>query len=307
MRSEEHSLVEVEIITKKDEPADGKADAKNEPGSKTAEEHVFEEKPKCINEEYEVVYHKPDTLLDVSMHYCPGCAHSLLHKLIMEAVDELGIQEKTVGVAPVGCAVFAYDYMNIDMSEAAHGRACATATGIKRLLPDSYVFTYQGDGDLAAIGIAETIHAINRGENIAIFFMNNAVYGMTSGQMAPTSLLGMKTTTSPYGRDVHEYGEPIKVSELISHLPGSFYVTRQAVNSATAVRKAKKAIMNAFRYQKLNKGTCFVEVIGNCPSNWKMTPLEASKYIDDEMVKAFPLGDIKLPKGEDLKLLEEVK
>lgn len=307
MRSEEHTLVEEELISKKDEPVNKSAEITNTPESITAEEHLIAEKPRCLDEDYEMVYHKPKTMVDVSMHYCPGCAHSLLHKLIMEAVDELGIQDKTIGVAPVGCAVFAYDYMNIDMTEAAHGRASATATGIKRLLPDSYVFTYQGDGDLAAIGIAETIHTINRGENIAIFFMNNAVYGMTSGQMAPTSLIGMKTTTSPYGRDVHEYGEPIKVSELISNLPGSFYVTRQAVNSATAVRKAKKAIMNAFKYQKLNKGTCFVEIIGNCPSNWKMTPLEASKFIDSEMIKVFPLGDIKLPKGEDLKLLEEVK
>ncbi|MEO8512545.1 MAG: thiamine pyrophosphate-dependent enzyme [Ignavibacteria bacterium] len=246
-------------------------------------------------------------MVDVSMHYCPGCAHSLVHKLVMEVVDELGIQEQTIGVAPVGCAVFAYDYMDIDMSEAAHGRACATATGIKRLMPDKYVFTYQGDGDLAAIGIAETIHAINRGENIAIIFMNNAVYGMTSGQMAPTSLVGMKTTTSPFGRDVTDQGYPIKVSELISQLPGAFYVTRQSVNNATAVRKARKAILNAFKYQKLNKGTCFVEIIGNCPSNWKMTPVESIKYIDEEMIKTFPVGDIKLPKGEDLKQLEGVK
>lgn len=307
MRSEEHLLVEEELISKKDEPENKKPELKNDPVLTTAEVNTFEEKPRCLDDDYELVYQKPKTLVDVSMHYCPGCAHSLVHKLIMEVVDELGIQEKTIGVAPVGCAVFAYDYMDIDMSEAAHGRACATATGIKRLMPDKFVFTYQGDGDLAAIGIAETIHTINRGENIAIFFINNAVYGMTSGQMAPTSLIGMKTTTSPYGRDITDYGEPIKVSEFISHLPGAFYVTRQAVNSATAVRKAKKAIMNAFKYQKLNKGTCLVEIIGNCPSNWKMTPLEASNFIDNEMIKTFPLGDVKLPKGEDLKLLEEVK
>lgn len=301
MRSEEHLLVEEQLITAKKEIAD-KTTAEKE-----ITETVIPDKPRCLDEEYEMVYHRPKTMVDVSMHYCPGCAHSLVHKLVMEVVDELGIQEQTIGVAPVGCAVFAYDYMDIDMSEAAHGRACATATGIKRLMPDRYVFTYQGDGDLAAIGIAETLHTINRGENITIVFMNNAVYGMTSGQMAPTSLVGMKTTTSPYGRDVAEYGEPIRVSELISHLPGAFYVTRQAVNSATAVRKAKKALMNAFRYQKLKKGTSFVEIIGNCPSNWKMTPIEASKFIDDEMIKTFPLGDIKLPKGEDLKLLEGVK
>lgn len=259
----------------------------------------------CDNDEYTVVYERPHTLLEVNMHYCPGCAHSLVHKLIMEAVEELGIQEDTIGVAPVGCAVFAYDYMDIDMQEAAHGRATAVATGIKKLMPDKYVFTYQGDGDLAAIGIAETIHTINRGENIMIVFINNAVYGMTSGQMAPTTLAGMKTTTSPFGRDTDIYGYPIKVSELIAQLPGAFYVTRQTVNKNTAVRKTKKAIVNALNYQKLNKGTCFIEIVGNCPSNWKMTPVEASSFIDDTMVKTFPLGDIKLPKAEDLKILNQ--
>lgn len=271
------------------------------------EKEEFPERPRCLDEEYELVYEKPHSLVDVSMHYCPGCAHSLVHKLILEVIDELGIQEETIGVAPVGCAVFAYDYMDIDMSEAAHGRAAAVATGIKRLLPDKYVFTYQGDGDLAAIGIAETIHAINRGENITFVFMNNAVYGMTSGQMAPTTLPNMKTTTSPYGRDTSFYGQPIKVSEFIAQLPGAFYVTRQAVNSHTAVRKAKKALLNAFKYQKLKKGTSFVEIIGNCPSNWKMTPLEASKFVDDAMIKTFPLGDVKLPKGEDLKELNKTE
>ncbi|MBL0234767.1 MAG: 2-oxoglutarate oxidoreductase [Chitinophagaceae bacterium] len=247
-------------------------------------------------EEYDLVYKKPSTLVDVAMHYCPGCAHSLVHKLVMEVVEEMGIQEKTIGVAPVGCAVFAYDYMDIDMQEAAHGRACAVATGIKRLMPDKYVFTYQGDGDLAAIGIGETIHAINRGENILIVFVNNAVYGMTSGQMAPTTLPGMWSTTSPAGRDTAFYGEPIKVSELIAQLPGAYYVTRQAVNNANAVRRTKKALQNAFKYQELHKGTCMVEIVGNCPSNWKMTPLECSSFIDDHMEKVFPLGDIKVPK-----------
>lgn len=270
------------------------------------EETELTDKPQFTDEDYELVYKKPDTLIDVSMHYCPGCAHSLVHKLIMEVIDELGIQEETIGVAPVGCSVFAYDYMDIDMQEAAHGRASAVATGIKRMHPDKYVFTYQGDGDLAAIGTAETIHTINRGENIAIFFMNNAVYGMTSGQMAPTTLADMVTTTSPYGRDVHSVGEPMRMSELISHLPGSFYVTRQAVNNATAVRKAKKAIMNAFKYQKLKKGISFVEIVGNCPSNWKMTPIQCSEFVDSHMIKTFPLGDVKLPKGEDLKQLSEV-
>jgi len=263
--------------------------------------------PVCNEDEYELVYHKPATMVDVSMHYCPGCAHSLVHKLIMEVVEEMDIQEKTIGIAPVGCSVFAYDYMNIDMQEAAHGRAAAVATAVKRLMQDKYVFTYQGDGDLAAIGIAETLHAINRGENILIVFINNAVYGMTSGQMAPTTLIGMKTTTSPEGRDTSFYGSPIKVAELMAQLPGAFYVTRQAVNSANAVRRTKKALQHAFKYQQLHKGTCLVEIIGNCPSNWKMTPIEASKFIDEEMVKTFPLGDIKLPKAEDLKNIQEEK
>lgn len=257
-------------------------------------------------EVYEQVYHRPSTLLDVNMHYCPGCAHSLVHKLIMEVVEEMDIQEKTIGIAPVGCSVFAYDYMNIDMQEAAHGRAAAVATAIKRLLPEKYVFTYQGDGDLAAIGIGETLHAINRGENILIVFMNNAVYGMTSGQMAPTTLAGMQTTTSPGGRDTSFYGSPIKVSELMAQLPGACYVTRQAVNSANAVRRTKKALQQAFRLQQEKKGTCLVEIIGNCPSNWKMTPAEASVFIDEEMVKTFPLGDIKLPQKENIQTkLEE--
>lgn len=263
--------------------------------------------PECHEEEYEMVYHKPATMVDVHMHYCPGCAHSLVHKLIMEVVEDMGIQDKTIGIAPVGCSVFAYDYMNIDMQEAAHGRAAAVATAIKRLMPDKYVFTYQGDGDLAAIGIAETLHAINRGENILIVFMNNAVYGMTSGQMAPTTLSGMKTTTSPDGRNTDFYGSPIKVAELMAPLPGAFYVTRQAVNSASAVRRTKKALQHAFEYQRLHKGTCLVEIIGNCPSNWKMTPLEASKFIDEEMVKTFPLGDIKLPKQEEINSFKEEK
>jgi 2-oxoglutarate ferredoxin oxidoreductase subunit beta len=214
----------------------------------------------------------------------------------MEVVHELNIQDKTIGIAPVGCSVFAYDYMDIDMQEAAHGRAAAVATGIARLLPEKYVFTYQGDGDLAAIGIGETIHAINRGENILIIFINNAVYGMTSGQMAPTTLSGMQTTTSPGGRDESLYGEPIKMAELITMLPGSYYVTRQTITTANAVRRCKKALINGFKYLDHHKGTCFIEIIGNCPSNWKMTPHESMKFIDEEMVKVFPLGDIKTPK-----------
>jgi len=250
------------------------------------------------------VYERPNTLTETRFHYCPGCGHSTVHKLIAEVIEEMGIQDKTIGVAPVGCAVFAYDYLDIDMQEAAHGRASAAATGVKRVHPDKYVFSYQGDGDLAAIGTAETIHTINRGENILIIFINNAVYGMTSGQMAPTTLPNMKTTTSPYGRDVTKVGYPMKMSELISNLPGAFYVTRQAVHTAANVRKAKKAIMNGFKYQKLNKGISFVEIISNCPSNWKMTPLQTNDFINDEMIKYYPLGDVKLPSREDLKGLE---
>ncbi len=249
----------------------------------------------CPPDEYEQVYHKPSTLVDTAMHYCPGCAHSLVHKLIMEVVEELGIQSRTIGIAPVGCSVFAYDYMDIDMQEAAHGRACAVATGIKRLMPGHYVFTYQGDGDLAAIGIGETLHAVNRGERFLIVFINNAVYGMTSGQMAPTTLTGMTTTTSPEGRNVALHGAPLHVAELMAALPGAAYVTRQSVHSANAVRRTKKALLNAFRYQAAQPGTCLVEIIGNCPSNWKMTPLETIRFIEEEMIRVFPLGDLKTP------------
>jgi len=247
-------------------------------------------------EEYELVYQKPSTMVDAPMHYCPGCYHGLVHKLIMEVVEEMDIKEQTIGIAPVGCSVFAYDYMDIDMQQASHGRAAAVATAVKRLMPAKYVFTYQGDGDLAAIGIAETLHAINRGENILIVFINNAVYGMTSGQMAPTTLNGMWSTTTPLGRDAGYYGHPIKISEMMALLPGAFYVSRQVVNSANGVRRTKKALQNAFKYQQLNKGTCLIEIIGNCPSNWKMTPLECSTFINDEMMKTFPVGDIKVPK-----------
>lgn len=250
---------------------------------------------------YELVYEKPlTTLTGTRMHYCPGCGHSTAHKIIAEVIEELGIQDQVIGVAPVGCSVFAYDYLNIDMQEAAHGRATAVATGIKRVLPDKYVFTYQGDGDLAAIGTAETIHCVNRGENIMIIFINNAVYGMTSGQMAPTTLPGMKTTTSPYGRDVDFAGMPIKMSELIAPLKGAFYVTRQSVHTPNNVRKTKKAIMNGFKYQRLRKGVSFIEIISNCPSNWKMTPVKSNEFIETDMIKYYPLGDVKVPAKEDL-------
>ena len=246
--------------------------------------------------EMEIVYKKPKTITDTPMHYCPGCGHGVVHKILMEVIDELGIQDQTIGIAPVGCAVFAYDYMNIDMQESAHGRASAVATGVRRVLPDKYVFSYQGDGDLAAIGTGETIHTVNRGENILMLFINNGIYGMTGGQMAPTSLIGMKTTTSPYGRDAAQVGNPIKITELIAQLPGAYYVTRQAVHTTQAVRKLKKAIETSFKYQKEKKGTCFIEVVSNCPSGWKMTPVEANVWLEKNMFPVYPLGDIKSPK-----------
>ncbi len=244
----------------------------------------------------ELVYKKPKTLTDTPMHYCPGCGHGVAHKILMEVVNELGIQEETIGVAPVGCSVFAYDYMNIDMQEAAHGRASAVATGIKRTLPNKYVFSYQGDGDLAAIGTGETVHTINRGENILMIFINNGIYGMTGGQMAPTSLIGMKTSTTPFGREASVMGNPLKITELIAQLPGAFYVTRQSVHTTAAIRKFKKAVEASFKYQKLNKGTCFIEVVSNCPSGWKMTPVEANQWLEKNMFPFYPIGDIKVPK-----------
>lgn len=251
-----------------------------------------------IPNEYEVVYCKPSTLTDTPLHYCPGCGHGIVHKILMEVVDELGIQENTIGVAPVGCSVFAYHYMNIDMQEAAHGRASAVATGIKRVLPDKYVFSYQGDGDLAAIGTSETIHTVNRGENILMIFINNAIYGMTGGQMAPTTLLGQVTSTSPYGREAAAIGNPLKITDLLAQLPGAYYVSRHSVHNTNAIRKLKKAITKSFEYQKEKKGTCFIEVVSNCPSGWKMTPLETMKWIEEHMFPVYPLGDLKVPKQE---------
>ena len=250
-----------------------------------------------VDESYEQVYCRPDTLTDVPFHYCPGCGHSVVHKVLMEVVDELGIQEETIGVAPVGCSVFAYHYMNVDMQEAAHGRASAVATGVKRVLPDKYVFSYQGDGDLAAIGTAETIHTVNRGEKILMIFINNGIYGMTGGQMAPTSLIGQVTSTSPYGRDAAQVGNPIKIADMLCLLPGAYYVTRQAVHNPNAVRKLKKALIKSFEYQKQGKGTCFVEVVSNCPSGWKMTPVETIKYLEEQMIPMYPLGDLKVPQS----------
>ncbi len=239
---------------------------------------------------YELVYKRPATLLDARMHYCPGCFHSTMHKIIMEVVEEMGIEEDTIGVSPVGCSVFAYNYMDIDFQQAAHGRACAVATGIKRSLPDKFVFTYQGDGDLAAIGTAETIHSCNRGENFTIFFINNAIYGMTGGQMAPTTLEGQKTSTSPYGRDIKNVGHPLRMAEMVSQLPGVAYCERLVLNTPANVRKAKKSIKKAFEIQKQGLGMTFLEVVSNCPSGWKCSPVESLDFVGEDMLKYYPLG-----------------
>ncbi len=241
------------------------------------------------------VYVKTKLMTDKTLSYCPGCGHGTTHRLAMEVVEELGKENDTIGVAPVGCSVLAYEFMNIDMQEAAHGRAPAVATAIKRLWPNKVVFTYQGDGDLAAIGTNETIHACNRGERIVIIFINNGIYGMTGGQMAPTSLPGMKTSTSPYGRDVTTMGNPLKITELVAQLPGVHYVTRQAVHTPSAVRKAKRAIKKAFQNQIDGKpGLSFVEVVSNCNSGWKMTPVDSNIWMEENMFPYYPLGDIKL-------------
>ena len=245
-----------------------------------------------------LVYKKTKLFTEKPLSYCPGCGHGTTHRLILEVIEEMGIVSDTVGIAPVGCAVLAYEFMDIDMQQAAHGRAPALATATKRLMPNKFVFTYQGDGDLAAIGTAETIHACNRGENITIIFINNGIYGMTGGQMAPTTIPGMKTSTSPFGRDVRIMGNPLKITEILAMLPGTYYVTRQAVHTPNAVRKAKKAIRNAFEYQKLNKGVSFVEIVSNCNSGWKMTPNNANKWMEENMFPFYPLGDIKVPQLE---------
>ncbi len=240
-----------------------------------------------------IVYKKSKVLTDNEMHYCPGCSHGVVHKLVAEVIEEMGIQNKTIGVSPVGCSVFAYNYIDIDWQEAAHGRAPALATAIKRLMPDKYVFTYQGDGDLASIGAAEILHACNRGENITVIFINNAIYGMTGGQMAPTTLVGMKTATSPYGRDIDLNGYPLKMTELVAQLPGTCYVTRQSVHTPATVRKCKKAIRKAFENQEKKIGTSFVEVTSTCNSGWKVSPVEANNWMADHMFKFFEQGDLK--------------
>ena len=237
-----------------------------------------------------IVFQKPKSLYDVPLHYCPGCTHGIIHRLVAEAIDELGIEGDTIGVAPVGCAVMAYNYFNCDMVEAAHGRAPAVATGIKRADPSKIVFSYQGDGDLASIGTAETVHSATRNENITVIFVNNAIYGMTGGQMAPTTLPGQVTQTSPYGRDVKHCGYPVKISEMLSQLEGPEYIERVAVNNVKNVRNAKKAIKKAFQNQIDGKGFSLIEVISSCPTNWGMSPEKALQWLEENMIPYYPLG-----------------
>ncbi len=237
-----------------------------------------------------VVYENPKALLDVPTHYCPGCTHGVIHKLVAEVIDELGVLDKTIGVAPVGCSVLAYNYFACDMFEAAHGRAPACATGIKRTNPDKVVFTYQGDGDLAAIGTAEIVHAAARGENITSIFVNNCIYGMTGGQMAPTTLIGQVTETSPYGRDPKLAGYPVRVSEMLSTLTGAYYVERVSVDTVPNIIKAKKAIKKAFQNQLEGKGFSLIEVLSICPTNWGLSPSESMKWLRENMIPYYPLG-----------------
>jgi len=245
-------------------------------------------------EQGEVVYRRPHALTETMTHYCPGCTHGIIHRLIAEAIDELGIQDRTIVVAPVGCSVLLYHYFDLDAVEAAHGRAPAMATGLKRTQTDKIVFTYQGDGDLASIGAAEILHAANRGENITVFFVNNAVYGMTSGQMAPTTLPGQVTTSTRAGRDVHMHGHPMRTAEIIAGLPGTAYVVRRAVYDIRTIRQAKKAVLTAFKTQMAGAGLSMVEFLSSCPTNWHMSPPDALTWIRDHMVPYFPLGDFKM-------------
>lgn len=248
---------------------------------------------KDIIKEENLVYSKSKVLTDTIMHYCPGCTHGVVHKVIAEVIEELGIQDKTIGVSPVGCAVFAYNYLDIDWQEAAHGRAPALATAINRLYPDKYVFTYQGDGDLASIGTAEIIHACNRGENIVVIFINNGIYGMTGGQMAPTTLIDMPTSTTPYGRRVDLNGYPLKITDIVAQLPGTCFVTRHSAHTPAAVRKLKKAVTKAFQNTRRKKGVSFIEVVSTCNSGWKLSPVESNNWMVEHMFPYYPLGDMK--------------
>jgi 2-oxoglutarate ferredoxin oxidoreductase subunit beta len=244
-----------------------------------------------------LVYRKPDSLTSVGTHYCPGCTHGVAHRLVAEVIDELGVREQAIGVAPVGCAVFAYNYFNMDFAEAAHGRAPAMATGLKRVSPDKLVFTYQGDGDLASIGAAEILHAAGRGENITVVFINNAIYGMTGGQMAPTTLPGQKTTSTPLGRDVELHGFPLRMCEVISQLDGAAYIVRRSLHDVANIRKAKKALRQAFEVQLRGQGFSMVELLSSCPTNWGIEPAKALEWIEDHMIPMFPLGDYKVGPG----------
>lgn len=247
-----------------------------------------------ITQNMELVYQRPESLATVHTHYCPGCTHSVAHRLVAEVIDELGLREQTVMVAPVGCSVFGYQYFEVDACVAAHGRAPAMATGIKRLMPDHTVFTYQGDGDLASIGMAEIVHAAARGEKITVIFINNAIYGMTGGQMAPTSLTGQKTTSSPFGRNVESTGNPIRMSEMLATLDGAAYIVRRSLHDVTNIRKAKKAILTAFKVQQAGLGFSMVELLSNCPTNWGLTPEDSLKWIESAMLPVYPLGDYKI-------------
>jgi 2-oxoglutarate/2-oxoacid ferredoxin oxidoreductase subunit beta len=244
------------------------------------------------------IFQRPESLKDGPFRFCPGCGHSLIHRMIAECIDKLGIREKTIGIAPVGCAVFAYDYFNLDMIECAHGRPPAVATGLKRSMPDKVVFSYQGDGDLAAIGTAEIIHAANRGENISVFFVNNATYGMTGGQMAPTTLPGQKTSTTPAGRDIKTEGYPLHVSELLATIEGVSYIARTSVSSFKNLMTAEKAIEKSFRYQIEGKGFSLVEILSPCPVDWKLSPKDSLAWIEAELTAVFPLGTFKDKFGE---------
>jgi len=239
------------------------------------------------------VFKRPEALTENIFHYCPGCGHSIIHRLVAEVIDELGIRERTVGVPPAGCAVLAYNYVDVDMGEAPHGRAVAVATGIKRARPDLVVFTYQGDGDIAAIGTAETIHAANRGERLTVIFVNNAVYGMTGGQMAPTTILGQTTTTTPGGRIALRDGYPLDLSQMLAVAAGSVYIERTSVTSPKNIMKTKKAIKKAFQVQMDDLGFALVEVLSPCPTNWKLSPVDSCKWVDEEVVKSYPLMVIK--------------
>ncbi|MGQ9850742.1 MAG: thiamine pyrophosphate-dependent enzyme [Aggregatilineaceae bacterium] len=254
--------------------------------------------------EEQVVYTRPASLRDVPTHYCPGCTHGVAHRLVAEVLDELGIRERTIGVSPVGCAVFAYKYFNTDGCEAAHGRAPAMATGIKRVRPDLVVFTYQGDGDLAAIGTGEIIHAATRGELFTTIFINNAIYGMTGGQMAPTTLPGQYTSSSPGGRDVETAGFPLRMAEVIAGLPGAAYVARRSLHNVKEIIKAKKAIRTAFKVQLAGLGFSMVELLSACPTNWSMSPPDAMRWIEEVMVPYYPLGDFKVADGVDALMKE---